>query len=342
VKKESKTATLIDGQKAPSEPTLYVKRKPLLDLFPPTSPYSNGYLAVDSIHDLYWEQSGNPDGVPILLLHGGPGAGASPIHRRFFDPDFFRIIIFDQRGAGRSTPVGSLENNTTEHLIEDIETLRKQLRIKKWHIFGGSWGSTLALSYAARYKEHCLSMIMRGIFLCEEDEIDWFLYGMKNIFPEAWEQFASIVPDNKKDDLLSFYYDILTNDNEPKKQIDAAVRWSLYEGACSSLIPNYDTVTTDEQKLHALALAKIEAHYFKTQVFSKEKSLLNSIENLRFIPTTIIQGRYDIICPIRTAHKLHALWPEADYVVVPDGGHSALDAPIRSRLIEATESLKTM
>ncbi len=331
-----------DETKSTSESSIYVKRKPLLDLFPPTTPYSNGYLEVDSTHNLYWEQSGNPDGVPILLLHGGPGAGASPIHRRFFDPDFFRIIIFDQRGAGRSTPVGSLENNTTEHLIADIETLRKQLRVKKWHIFGGSWGSTLALSYAIKYKDHILSMILRGIFLCEQDEIDWFLYGMQNIFPEAWEQFSSIVSEDQRDNILSCYYKILTNDEDKESQMDAAVRWNLYEGACSSLIPNYDTVTTDEQKLYALALAKIEAHYFKTQVFSKEKSILNHIENLRFIPTTIIQGRYDIICPIKTAHKLHQLWPEADYVVVPDGGHSALDAPIRSRLIEATESLKTM
>lgn len=338
---KSKDVKLSDSKTAPDTP-LYVKRKPLLDLFPPTTPYSNGYLAVDETHNLYWEQSGNPEGVPILLLHGGPGAGASPIHRRFFDPDFFRIVIFDQRGAGRSTPVGCLDNNTTEHLIEDIETLRKQLRIKQWHIFGGSWGSTLALCYAARYKQHCLSMILRGIFLCEQEEIDWFLYGMKNIFPEAWEQFASIAPEDRKDDLLSVYYEILTNDNAPEAQMDAAVRWSLYEGACSSLIPNYDTVTTNEQKIHALSLAKIEAHFFKTQVFSKEKTILKEIENLRFIPTTIIQGRYDVICPIRTAHELHQLWPEADYVVVPDGGHSALDAPVRSRLIEATESLKTM
>ncbi len=319
-----------------------VRRAPLLDLFPPTTPYSSGFLNVDSIHNLYWEQSGNPDGIPIILLHGGPGAGATPIHRRFFDPDFYRIVIFDQRGSGRSHPIGCTENNSTEHLVDDIETLRNHLNIKKWHIFGGSWGSTLALSYAIEHKNKCLSLILRGIFLCEQEEIDWFLYGMKTIFPEAWEQFVGFIPENEQGDLLNAYYKRLTNENDRKTQINAAVHWSLYEGACSSLMPNYETITTDEQKQRALALAKIEAHYFKNEVFSKEKSLLNHIESLRSIPTTIIQGRYDVICPIKTANKLHQLWPEADYIVVPDAGHSALDAPLRSRLVEATESAKTI
>lgn len=318
-----------------------VRRQPLLDLFPPISPYSSGFLAVDDIHTLYWEQSGNPDGVPIILLHGGPGAGATPKHRRFFDPDFYRIIIFDQRGAGRSTPLGCLIDNTLDHLIADIETLRAHLRIKRWHIFGGSWGSTLALAYAQKHKERCLSLILRGIFLCEDEEIDWFLYGMQTLFPEAWEQFASLAPKDQQHNLLDFYYDRLTNGTEAE-QVEAAVRWSLYEGACSSLVPNYETITTDEQKHSALALARIEAHYFKNNVIKPEKSLLNHIELLRSIPTTIIQGRYDVICPIKTAHKLHQKWIEADYVVVPDGGHSALDAPIRSALIKATEAAKTI
>lgn len=318
------------------------RRTPLLDLFPPITPYSSGFLPVDEVHNIYWEQSGNPDGVPIILLHGGPGAGASPIHRRFFDPDFYRIIIFDQRGAGRSHPIGCLENNTTAHLINDIEILRKHLHINKWHIFGGSWGSTLAMSYAIKHKKQCSSLILRGIFLCEQDEIDWFLYGMKTVFPEAWEQFATFIPEEEQSDLLGAYYKRLTNEKKPKTQMDAAVRWSLYEGACSSLMPNYETITTNEQKQRALALAKIEAHFFKNECFSKEKSILNHIESLRSIPTTIIQGRYDVICPIKTAYKLHQLWPEADYVVVPDAGHSALDAPLRSRLIEATEGAKTI
>ncbi len=319
-----------------------LRRTPLLDLFPPISPYSSGFLTVDDTHNLYWEQSGNPQGVPILLLHGGPGAGATPVHRRFFDPDHYRIIIFDQRGSGRSHPLGSLENNTTEHLVNDIELLRARLNIEDWHIFGGSWGSTLALSYAMRYKSRCISLILRGIFLLEQSEIDWFLYGIRTIYPEAWEQFANFIDEDRRGDLLNAYYEILTDDTNPEKQMNAAIHWSLYEGACSSLIPNYDTITTDEQKQNALALARIEAHYFKNNVISKDKSLLNEIEGLRSIPTTIIQGRYDIICPIKTANKLHQLWSEADYIIVPDAGHSALDAPLRSRLIEATQGAKTI
>lgn len=315
--------------------------KPLMDLFPPFPPYSSGFLAVDPTHTLYWEQSGNPDGVPILLLHGGPGAGATPTHRRFFDPDFYRIVIFDQRGSGRSHPLGSIENNTTAHLIDDIEALRKHLKIPRWHIFGGSWGATLALSYAAAYPKKCLSMILRGIFLCEKSEIDWFLYGAKMIFPEAWEQFAGLIPEDEQDDLLEAYYRRLTTGDD-KTQLEAAVRWSLYEGACSSLHPNYETISTDEQKQQALALARIEAHYFKTQMRSAENSLLQCVDQWRSIPATIIQGRYDAICPIITANALHQAWPEADYIVVPDAGHSALDPTLRSRLIEATEHAKTI
>lgn len=319
----------------------YARRTPLLDLFPVITPYSSGFLAVDDTHNLYWEQSGNPQGVPIILLHGGPGAGATPTHRRFFDPDHYRIIIFDQRGSGRSNPLGSLENNTTAHLVQDIETLRQHLKVDRWHVFGGSWGSTLAMSYAAQFPERCISMILRGIFLCEQWEIDWFLYGIRTVFPEAWEQFAYFLPENEQKDLLNAYYKRLTSD-DPEMQMQAAIRWNLYEGACSSLLPNYETITTPEQKKHAVALARIEAHYFKNHVISAENSLLHQIETLRKIPTAIIQGRYDIICPIVSANKLHQVWPEADYVVVPDAGHSALDPTLRSRLIEACEHAKTI
>lgn len=317
------------------------RRPPLLDLFPAITPYSSGFLNIDTTHNIYWEQSGNPDGIPILLIHGGPGAGATRTHRRFFDPDHYRIIIFDQRGAGRSTPLGSLENNTTRHLIGDMETLRGHLGIQRWHLFGGSWGSTLAMAYAALYPSQCISLIMRGIFLCGQDEIDWFLYGMKTIFPEAWEQFAGFLPEEEQNDLLGGYYKHLTGNN-PKKQMNAAIHWSLYEGACSSLFPNYETISTDEQKQHALALARIESHFFKHEADTLEKHLLGQLDTLRKIPATIIQGRYDIICPIRKAYEMHQLWPEADYIVVPDSGHSALDPPLRSRLIEATENAKTL
>lgn len=316
-------------------------RMPLLDLFPQITPYSSGFLGVDSTHNLYWEQSGNPEGVPILLLHGGPGAGATPTHRRFFDPEHYRIVIFDQRGSGRSHPLGCLENNTRALLVDDIEALRKHLRIERWHLFGGSWGSTLAISYAAAHPQNCLSMILRGIFLCEQPEIDWYLYGMQQIFPEAWEQFAGFLPEDEQDHILDAYYKRLTGKNEAE-QIEAAIRWSLYEGACSSLLPNYETITTMEQKKHAWALARLEAHYFVNEVIPPEESLLKQVDRLRPIPTTIIQGRYDAICPILTAHKLHQAWPEADYVVVPEAGHSALDPTLRSRLIEATEHAKTL
>ncbi|MCD8571361.1 MAG: prolyl aminopeptidase [Alphaproteobacteria bacterium] len=312
-----------------------------MDLFPAITPYSSGFLAVDATHNLYWEQSGNPDGVPIILLHGGPGAGATPIHRRFFNPDHYRIIIFDQRGSGRSTPLGSLENNSTEHLIADMEALRKHLRVERWHLFGGSWGSTLAMAYAAQHPARCISMILRGIFLCEQDEIDWFLYGMRHIFPEAWEQFVGFLPEEERSDILTHYYKYLTGD-DLKLKMNAAIAWTLYEGACSSLLPNFETITTEEQKQHALALARIECHYFINEVRTGKLSLMNHLDTLRKIPTTIIQGRYDLICPIRTAYKLHQLWREADYVVVPDAGHSALDPAVRSRLIEATEHAKAL
>jgi len=312
-----------------------------LELFPPISPYSTGFLEVDDIHSLYWEQSGNPDGVPILLLHGGPGAGSTPAHRRFFDPDFYRIIIFDQRGAGRSAPLGCLEDNTLEHLIQDIEALRKRMGVERWHLFGGSWGSTLALAYAQTHPERCISLIMRGIFLMEQAEVDWFLYGMKMIFPEAWEQFAAVIPEDRQDDLLSAYHELLTSPDD-KKRMEAAIAWSLYETACSSLYPNYETITTDDQKAQAQALARIESHYFLNGVISEENSLTKGIDKIRSIPSTIIHGRYDVICPIHTAYHLHTIWPEADYIVVPDSGHSSLDDGVRTRLIEATENAKTL
>lgn len=312
-----------------------------LDLFPPISPYSTGFLEVDDIHSLYWEQSGNPDGVPILLLHGGPGAGSTPAHRRFFDPDYYRIIIFDQRGAGRSSPLGCLEDNTLAFLIDDIESLRKRLNIERWHLFGGSWGSTLVLAYAQTHPQRCISLIMRGIFLMTQSEIDWFLYGMKMIFPEAWEQFAAVIPEDRQDDLLSAYHELLTSPDDTKR-MEAAIAWSLYETACSSLYPNYETITTDEQKAQAQALARIESHYFLHNVISDDNALTKGIDKIRSIPSTIIHGRYDVICPIHTAYHLHSLWPEADYIVVPDSGHSSLDDGVRSRLIEATENAKNL
>lgn len=313
----------------------------LLGLFPAITPYNSGFLPVQTPHKMYWEESGNPKGVPVVFIHGGPGGGSTPTHRRFFDPDHYRIIVYDQRGAGRSTPLGGVEKNSTELLVRDLEMLRIHLQIDQWHVFGGSWGSTLALHYAVKHPERCISMILRGIFLCEQYEIDWFLYGMKKFFPAAWEQFADHLPEEERGDLLEGYYKRLTS-GDPKQELAAAIHWSLYEGACSSLIPNYETITTEEQKRHALALARLEAHYFKHHVTAPENSLLHHIDVIRHIPTKIIQGRYDVICPIETAHRLKQAWPEAHYTVVPDAGHSALDPALLSRLIEATEHYKKL
>ena len=317
-----------------------IKNTPHMDFFPSIEPYATGYLNVGDGHELYWEQSGNPDGVPIVFLHGGPGAGASSDNRRFFDPIHYRIIIFDQRGCGRSTPFGALENNSASHLVADLEVLRNHLNIDQWIIFGGSWGSTLALLYAIEHPDKCLGMILRGIFLCEQHEIDWFMTGIHMVFPEAWEQFAGLF-DFEQDAkiLLDHFYEALTG-NDQELQMDAAIRWSLYEGACALLVPNYQTVTTEEQKRHALTLAKTEAHFFKHDVIAPKDSILNKIDAFRHVPAVIIQGRYDMLCPLETAYKLHKAWPEADYVVVSDAGHSAFDPALRSRLIQATENFK--
>ena len=277
----------------------------------------------------------------MVFLHGGPGGGARPKDRCFFDPAHYRIVIFDQRGAGRSQPHGSLENNTLAHLVHDIETLRARLNIERWHVFGRSWGSTLALAYAQAHPRHCISLILGGIFLLEQAEVDWFMHGMKAIFPEAWEQFAAPIPEDEQDNLLEAYYKRLMG-RDLARAMEAAIAWGLYESACASLLPNYETITTDEQKAAALAVARIEAHYFRNEVIPPERSLLNGIGRIRAIPSIIIQSRYDVVTPIQTAYKLHQLWPEADYVVVPDAGHSALDPPNRARLIEATENAKTI
>ncbi len=313
---------------------------PLFDFFPAIAPYSSGYMAVDEPHEIYWEQCGNPDGVPIVFLHGGPGGGCSDILRRFFDPDHYRIILFDQRGCGRSTPHACLINNNPEALVRDIEQLRDHLKIEKWCVFGGSWGSTLALHYASKHPEQIISMILRGIFLMEAADIEWFIYKNQYVFPEAWEQFASVIPENQRDDLLNAYYERLTSEDK-EIQIDAAVTWYLYESACAYLKPNHDLITTPEQKDKALSLALLECHYFKHYMFTDQTSLLTKVDKFRHIPSTIIQGRYDMICPIAAAHKLHKAWPEADYIIVPDAGHSALDPPIRSHLIQATERAKS-
>ncbi|MEE8272001.1 MAG: prolyl aminopeptidase [Alphaproteobacteria bacterium] len=310
-------------------------------IFPPVDPFLTGYLQADDLHSLYWEQCGNPDGVPVVFLHGGPGAGASPVHRRFFDPDHYRIVIFDQRGAGRSRPLGELRDNTTDLLVDDLEALRRHFAIDRWHIFGGSWGSTLGMAYAQVHPQRCLSLTLRGIFLMRRTEIDWFLYGMRTIFPEAWAAFAGFLPEDERDDLLEGYYRRLI-DPDPTLHLRAARAWSMYEGACSTLLPNPDSVVAASEDSHALGLARVEAHYFRNNLFDPETLLLDRIETVRDIPAVVVQGRYDIVCPIANADLLRRAWPEARYLVVPDAGHSAMEPGIRTALIDAMRRFRTI
>ena len=288
---------------------------------------------------MYWEESGNPRGVPALFLHGGPGAGATPVHRRFFDPAFWRVVVYDQRGGGRSTPLGETTDNTPAHLIADIEALRRELAIDRWLVFGGSWGSTLALLYAEAHPESCRGLVLRGIFLARAAEIDWFLYGIRTVFPEAWRAFAGFIPEAERGDLLGAYYRRLT-DPDPRVHMAAARAWSLYEGACSTLLPNPETVAAFGEDRLALGLARIEAHFFTHHLFAGSDDLVTRIGRLRHLPGVIVQGRYDMVCPIRSADELARAWPEAEYVIVPDAGHSAMEPGIREQLVLATERLK--
>ena len=311
------------------------------ELYPPIEPYSTGMLALDSLHTMYWEQSGNPAGMPVLFLHGGPGAGSAPNHRRFFDPARYRIVVFDQRGAGRSKPLGELRENTTLHLIEDMERLRVHLGIEQWLVFGGSWGSTLALAYGEAHPGACLGFVLRGIFLCRQSEIDWFLYGLRNLFPEAWRAFSNVIPENERDDLLAAYYKRLTHPN-PAVHMPAAHAWSTYEGACSTLLASPDTAAYFSSDVVALGLARMEAHYFTHDIFLPHNSLLDNVGQLRKIPAVLVQGRYDAVCPIISADDLHRAWPEAEYIIVPDAGHSAWEPGICAELVRAMERFKHM
>lgn len=310
-----------------------------LELYPELEPYSSGMLPLDGLHQMYWEECGNPRGVPVLFLHGGPGAGAAPAHRRFFDPVHYRIVIFDQRGAGRSKPLGELRDNTTPHLVEDIEALRRHLRIQRWLVFGGSWGSTLAIAYGEAHPERCTGFILRGIFLCRRSEIDWFLYGLRALFPEVWRSFSGAIPQEERHDLLAAYYRRLVNP-DANVHMAAAKAWSVYEGACSTLLPSPETVAYFASDVVALGLARIEAHYFSHDIFLPQNSLLEHIGRLRKIPAVIVQGRYDAVCPIVTADEVHQAWPEAEYLVIPDAGHSAWEPGICAQLVKAAETFK--
>ncbi|HEX9180236.1 MAG TPA: prolyl aminopeptidase [Burkholderiales bacterium] len=309
------------------------------ELFPDIPPARTGMLALDAIHAMYWEESGNSRGVPVVFLHGGPGAGSAPNHRRFFDPGFYRIVIFDQRGAGRSTPLGELRDNTTPHLIADIERLREHLNIERWLVFGGSWGSTLALAYAEAHPGRCLGLVLRGIFLCRSSEIDWFLYGLRALFPEAWDQFVAPLTPAERGDILRAYHHRLA-DPDPAVHMPAARAWSVYEGRCSTLLPSPETVAYFAGEVVALGLARMEAHYFLNNIFLPENALLDNVGRIRHLPGVIVQGRYDAVCPIVSADDLRKAWPEAEYMVVPDAGHSAWEPGICAELVRATEKFR--
>ena len=311
------------------------------DLFPEIGPFETGYLPLSDGHVMYWEQGGNPAGKPVLFLHGGPGAGAGAVHRRFFDPSIWRVIIFDQRGAGRSRPLGSLANNNTPQLIEDIETLRKFLNMERFLLFGGSWGSTLALAYAQAYPEHVAGAVLRGIFLGREHEVEWFLYGLQRVFPDAHAAFAEFLPPEDQHDLLEGYFRRLTGP-DPRLQAAAAQAWSIYEGSCSTLLPSIEAVCAFAQDRTAIGLARIEAYYFRHGLFLPPGGLLAHMDRLSGIPGEIVQGRYDMICPAQSAFELASAWKRARLTLVPDAGHSALEPGVRTALIAALERCRSL
>lgn len=309
------------------------------DLFAPIEPHRTGTLRLDARHTMYWEESGNPRGAPVVFLHGGPGAGATAVHRRFFDPDAWRIVIFDQRGAGRSIPLGETMDNSPAHLVADIDRLRLELGIDRWLVFGGSWGSTLALDYAETHPDVCAGLVLRGIFLCRAEEIDWFLYGVRRVFPEAWRAFAGFLPEAERADILAGYHRRLL-DPDPSVHLPAARAWSTYEGACSTLLPNPENLSAFGEERLALGLARIEAHFFRHHLFAGARDLIARIGQIRHLPGVIVQGRYDMVCPIGSADALARAWPEAEYRIVPDAGHSAMEPGIREQLVLATERMR--
>ena len=310
-----------------------------IQLYPPIEPHDSGMLALDDVHTMYWEAVGNPNGVPVLFLHGGPGGGCSPEHRRFFDPDAFHAILFDQRGAGASTPVGEVQSNTTQQLIADIELLRDHLGVQRWLIFGGSWGSTLGLAYGQVHSQRCSGFLLRGIFLGRQSEIDWFMYGLRQIFPEAWEKFAGLLPEAERGDLLRGYLKRLF-DPDPRVQGAFARAWSEYEGSCSTLLPNPELVR--HFAAEALGLARLEAHYFAHRCFLGPDELLQNMHRLRNHPASIVHARYDMICPIVSADELARAWPGARYCIVPDAGHSVWEPPVRAAVLAELERFKQL
>lgn len=306
-------------------------------LHPALEPFQHGWLPVSSLHSIYFEQCGNPLGQPVVVLHGGPGSGCNPGQRRFFDPDHYRIILIDQRGCNRSLPPGCVEENTTDHLLADLESLRIHLDIPCWLVFGGSWGSTLALAYAATHPQSITGLILRGIFLCRKKELDWFLRDARNIFPEAWEQLTIPLGNDEKKDILQTYHHRVFSDDSALA-FTAALNWNAYETAIMSLFPCEPPPPSPEAVM--IARARVQLHYLVNLCFIASQPLLESIDLFRHIPTIIIQGRYDMVCPALTAYELHAAWPEAKLRIIPAAGHSALEPGIVEALVDATDSFK--
>mgnify|MGYP001501481985 FL=1 len=309
----------------------------VFSLYPPIEPFNSGYMERDG-HQIYYEQCGNPNGKPAVFLHGGPGGGGSIAVRRFFNPEKYNIVIFDQRGCGRSKPHGCLENNTTWDLVDDIEALKNILEINNWLVFGGSWGSTLSLAYSQTYPKSVSEMVLRGIFMLRKKELDWFYQeGASNIFPEAWEKFLEPIDIDQRNNLMAAYYKIFKSDEEEKK-LSAAIAWSRWEGSTSSLSYNPDMANSFSNPKFALAFALIENHYFVNKGFLEHENQLieTGIDIIRHIPTTIVQGRYDIVCPMATAWELSKNWPEAKLVIAPSSGHTAFEKEITHELIKAT------
>lgn len=310
----------------------------LRNLYPEPQPLRSGVLPVDDMHTLYYEEFGNPNGKPAVFLHGGPGGSCSATQARFFDPACYRVVLFDQRGCGKSTPHACLERNTTWHLVADIEALRKHLGADRWLVFGGSWGSTLAMAYAQTHPQAVSELVLRGIFMLRKREIDWFYQeGASRIFPDAWERYLAPIPEAERGDLLQAYHRRLTGD-DVRERVRAAKSWSAWEGSTSTLRPNTHLAAAMSHERFALAFARIECHYFANRGFFKnEHQLFDNIHLIRHIPATIVQGRYDVVCPMETAFALHRAWPEASFVVAEEAGHSAFEPQIQHHLIEATD-----
>jgi proline iminopeptidase len=321
---------MIDATRSPSTDAL---------LYPTCQPSATGILQLDRRHAMHWEVCGNPKGVPLVFIHGGPGGGSLPHHRRYYDPAFWRIVLYDQRGAGRSTPVADIVDNTTQHLVDDLERLRAHLGVDRWLLFGGSWGSTLAIAYAEAHPDRVLGLVLRGVFLATRAEIDWFMHGMRTVYPEAWRAFTEFLPERERRDLLRSYYVRLV-DADPGIHLPAARAWDRYESACSTLIPRADGLARHEDDASALAIARIEAHYFVHDGFLAKDALIDGVGRIRHLPCTIVQGRYDVICQPVTADALSRAWPEAEYLIVSDAGHSVREPGITRELVHAVNRMQ--